>query len=225
MTFLRYHGHLCQALPHSRDEVIHAWLHRGYGFEHIHLCKRTETTCVVPVLLQQPVPFAVSRMLLAILAPVLGMLVWPTMVAVALVGSVLGIGGHLFALPLRFSRPLAGLVRTETLSLGTGIRHKETPAMDTAHLAVHGFLLREAVFSQSGFDRKNKNHAQSKCGRKYPFRNARSGEEPLRGQFPERCPWFTFSPVVLADFLTGDNIILWLEKYFGTASYNSMVLE
>jgi hypothetical protein len=77
--------------------------------------------------------------------------------------------------------------------------------MDTAHLAVHGFLLREAVFSQSSFDRKHKNHNQSRCGRKYTFRNARSGEEKRRGQFSERCPWFTFSPAVLADFLTGDN--------------------
>jgi hypothetical protein len=77
--------------------------------------------------------------------------------------------------------------------------------MGTAHLAVHGFLLREAVFSQSGFDRKNKNHNQSRCGRKYTFRNERSGEEKLRGQFSERCPWFTFLPAVLADFLTGDN--------------------
>src|SRR5438128_2385591 len=118
------------------------------------------------------------------------------------VGSLVGWPGNqdrwpFCALPLRFSGPLAGLVRTETLSLGTGIRHKETPAMDTAHLAVHGFLLREAVFSQSGFDRKNKNHNQSRCGRKYTCGNERSGEEKLRGQFSERCPWFTFSPAVL----------------------------
>jgi hypothetical protein len=30
-------------------------------------------------------------------------------------------------------------------------------------------------------------------------------EEKLHGQFSERCPWFTFSPVVLAYFLAGDN--------------------
>jgi hypothetical protein len=73
------------------------------------------------------------------------MLVVPVVLAVALVGPVIGIGGHFCALPLRFSGPLAGLLRTEPLGLGTGIRHKVTPAMDTAHLAVHGFLLREAV--------------------------------------------------------------------------------
>ena len=32
-----------------------------------------------------------------------------------------------------------------------------------------------------------------------------AGEEKLRGQFSERCPWFTFSPVILAYFLAGDN--------------------
>jgi len=97
------------------------------------------------VLLQQPVAFAVIRTVLAILAPVLGMFVLPAMLAVLLVGPVIGIGGHFCALPLRFSGPLAGLVRTETLGFGTGIRHKETPAVDTAYRAVHGFLLREAV--------------------------------------------------------------------------------
>jgi hypothetical protein len=157
--------------------MINAWVNEGYGLYHVHLCKRMGTAFVVPVLLQQPVAFAVIRTLLAILAPVLGMLVVPALLAVALVGPVIGIGGHLVALPLRFSGPLAGLVGTETLSLGSGIRHKATPAMDTAHLAVHGFLLHEAVFSQRGFDRKNKNHNQSRCGRKYMFRNARSGEE------------------------------------------------
>ena len=38
------------------------------------------------------------------------------------------------------------------------------------------------------------------------YRDARSGEEKLRGQFSERCPWFTFPPMILADFLTDDNI-------------------
>jgi hypothetical protein len=136
-------------------------LNEGYGLYHIHLCKRTSTAFVVPVLLQQPVAFAVRRPSLAILTPVLGMLMLPALLAVALVSPVIRIGGHFFALPLRFSGPLAGLVRTETLRFGTGIRHKGTLAMGTAHLAVHGFLLREAVFSQRGFARKNKNHNQS----------------------------------------------------------------
>src|SRR2546427_12741392 len=97
------------------------------------------------MLLQQPVSFAVCHPSLAILTPVLGMMMLPALLAVAFVGPVIRIGGHFVALPLCFSGPLAGLLRTEPLGLGTGIRHKETPAMDTAHLAVHGFLLREAV--------------------------------------------------------------------------------
>jgi hypothetical protein len=133
------------------------------------------------------------------------MLVLPAVLAVALVGPVIGVSGQFGALPLRFSGPLAGLMRTEPLGLGTGIGLKETPAMGTAHLAVHGVLLCEAVFSQRGFDRKNKNHNQSRCGRRYTFSNERSGEEKLRGQFAERCPWFTFSPVLLAHILAGDN--------------------
>jgi hypothetical protein len=101
---------------------------------------------VVPVLLQQPVPFAVIRPSLAICAPVLGMLVRPAVLAVVLVGPVIGIGGHFFALPLRFSGPLAGLVGAETLRLDPGIRHKATPAVGTSHGAIHGFLLREADY-------------------------------------------------------------------------------
>jgi hypothetical protein len=97
------------------------------------------------VLLQQPVAFAVIRTLVAICAPVLGMLVLPAVLAVSLVGPVIGICGQFCALPPRFSGSLADLVRTELLGLGTGIRHKATPTMDTAYRAVHGFLLREAV--------------------------------------------------------------------------------
>ena len=50
-------------------------------------------TLAVPVLLQQPVAFPVIGTLLAILAPVLGMLVLPALLAVSLVGLVIGIGG------------------------------------------------------------------------------------------------------------------------------------
>ena len=116
----------------------------GYRLGHVRLCKRTETAFVVPVLLQQPVAFPVIGMLLAILAPILGMLVLPAMLAVSLVGPVIGISGHFGALPLGFSGPLAGLVGTETLCLNSGIRQKTTAAMGTADGAVHGFLLREA---------------------------------------------------------------------------------
>jgi hypothetical protein len=44
------------------------------------------------------------------------------------------------------------------------------------------------------------------------LRNEESGEEQLRGQFSERCPWFTFSPVILADFLAGDNTLALLAR-------------
>src|SRR6267378_8674468 len=36
-------------------------------------------------------------------------------------------------------------------------------------------------------------------------RHERSGEEKPGGRFSERCPWFTFSPVILAHILAGDN--------------------
>ena len=125
--------------------MIHAGLHASYGCEHVHLCKRTDTAFGVPVLLQQPVAFAVIRTLLAILAPIMGMLVLPALLAVSLVGLVIGIGGQFVSLPLGFSRALAGLVGAETLRCDPGIRQPETPTMSTAHLAVHGFLLCEAV--------------------------------------------------------------------------------
>ena len=99
---------------------------------------------MVPVLLQQPVTCAVIRPLLTILAPVLGMLVVPALLAVSLVGLVIGIRGQFGSLPLGFSGPLAGLVGAETLRLDPRIRQHETPTMGTANGAVHGFLLREA---------------------------------------------------------------------------------
>ena len=100
---------------------------------------------MVPVLVQQPVACAVIRTVVALGAPVLGMLVLPAMVAVSWVGPVIGIWGHFWALPPRFSGPLAGLVRTKPVGLGTGIRHTAPPTVDTASRAGHGFLLRAAV--------------------------------------------------------------------------------
>ena len=99
---------------------------------------------MVPVLLQQSVAFAVSRMPLAILAPVLGMPLLPLVLAIALVGAVIRVGSEFGTLPLGFSRALAGLVGAETLRLHPEIRQHETSAMGTANGAVHGCLLREA---------------------------------------------------------------------------------
>src|SRR5262249_49723643 len=127
-----------------RDQVINAWLNGGYRLEHVQLCKRTHTTLVVPVLLQQPGAFTVIGMLVPILLPVMGMLVLPVSLAIALVGSVIRISGQFGVLPAGFSVPLAGLVGTEPLTFDAGIRQKMTATMGTADGAVHGFLLREA---------------------------------------------------------------------------------
>jgi hypothetical protein len=154
------------------------------------------------VLLQQPVAGTVIGTHLAILAPVLGMLVLPVALAVSLVGLVIGISGHFVALPAGFSGPLAGLVGTEPLVLDPGIRQKTTAAMGTADGTVHGFLLREATTlakrPQRGRIRTTtKADAEGKAGN----RDEISGEEKPRGRFSERCPWFTFSPVILAHIL------------------------
>jgi predicted membrane metal-binding protein len=104
-----------------------------------------DTAFVVPVLLQQPIAFPVSGMLLAILAPILGMVVLPALLAVALVGPVIRIGGQFGTLPLRFPGALTNLVGAETLGLDPGIRQKMTATMGTSTGAVHGSLLSEAI--------------------------------------------------------------------------------
>jgi hypothetical protein len=161
---------------------------------------------LVSVLLQKPVAFTVIGARLTILAPVLGMLVLPASLAISLVGPVIGISGHFVALPAGFSGPLAGLVGTEPLALDPGIRQKTTAAMGTSDGAVHGFLLSEATNlakrPQIGRIRTTtKADAEGKAGN----RDETRGEEKPRGRFSERCPWFTFSPVILAHILAGDN--------------------
>jgi hypothetical protein len=100
---------------------------------------------MVPVLLQEPIAFAVRRPSLAILTPVLGMLMLPAVLAVALVGPVIRIGGQFGTLPLRFPGALTNLVGAETLGLDPGIRQKMTATMGTSTGAVHGSLLSEAI--------------------------------------------------------------------------------
>jgi hypothetical protein len=148
--------------------MINTWFNEGYRGERVHLCKRTDTAFVVPVLLQQPVPFAVSRPSLVILAPVLGMLVLPVALAVSLIGSVVGVTGQFVALPLRLSGPLAGWLSAEALGLDAGIGHKRGAAVGTPQGVVHGFLLTEATNLPKRLQRgrKNKNHIQSRRGRK-----------------------------------------------------------
>jgi hypothetical protein len=106
-------------------------------------------TNVVPVGLQKPIAFAVIGSPQAILPPVVEMPVLPRMLGISLVGLIIGIGGHLVALPLGFSGLLAGRVGAESLGLDTGMGHKAAPTMGTSTLARHGFLLCEAVDLQT----------------------------------------------------------------------------
>jgi hypothetical protein len=185
--------------------VLKAGWHAGDGRAPLPLGQRTGTACVVPGLWPEPRAFAVIRTRLTIRAPGRGRLGLPAALAVALVGPGSGLGSPVVTLPRRFSGPLAGLLRTEPWGLGTGRRHKATAAMDTTPLAGPGCLLREAVFSHRGFARKPKHHTPSSGGRQYTLRNETRGEAKRRGQFWERCPWLTFSPVILARVLTGEN--------------------
>ena len=102
------------------------------------------------MLLQKPIAFTVSGVSLAILTPVGAVPVLPGLPRVSLVSLIIGIGGQLVALPLGFSSPLARRVRTESLGFATRIGHKVAPTMGTATLAIHGFLLCEAVDLQQG---------------------------------------------------------------------------
>src|SRR5918999_2992192 len=102
------------------------------------------------MVLQQSIAFMVIGAILAILTPVLRMSSLPSALAILLVGLVIGIGGHLFALPLGSSGPLAIGLGAEPLSLDSGIGHHQTSAMGTSNLGGHGFLLSEAVDWMTG---------------------------------------------------------------------------
>jgi hypothetical protein len=125
------------------NPVINAGLHGDDRLEHIHLGKRTATACGVPVLWPQPVACALIGTPVAIRAPVSGRPLLPLVLALSLVGAVIGVGGACGPLPLSVSRALAGRVGAETWGLRPGMRHKATSAMGTATGAVPGFLLRE----------------------------------------------------------------------------------
>ena len=121
---------------------------------------------MVAVGLQKSIALAVIGPSLSILAPAITMALLPCLSRVSLVGLIIGIGGHLVALPLGFSSLLAGLVGAESLGLDTGIGHKAAPAVGTSTRAIHGFLLCDAVDLKRGLFRKNMNHNQSRRGRK-----------------------------------------------------------
>jgi hypothetical protein len=69
----------------------------------------------------------------------------PAAPTVLLVGAVVGINGHFVSLPTSLSGLLAGRLGTEPLAFDTRIGQKKAPAMGTSNLAVHDFLLSEAI--------------------------------------------------------------------------------
>jgi hypothetical protein len=139
------HGPRCQVRTDSRNQVRQAWLQGGDGLAHGPRCQRPETALVVPVRLPQPVPFAVIRTRLAILAPVRGRLGWPAWLAVAWVGPVIGISGPLGPLPRRCPGALAHRVGAETWGLAPGLRPNMTATRGTSTGAVDGSLLSAAI--------------------------------------------------------------------------------
>ena len=98
----------------------------------------------------QPIAFTVIGAPLAIPTPVVALPGLPRLPRVSLVGLIIRVGGHLVALPLGFPGPLTGRVGAESLYLDPGIRHKAAPTLGTSTLAMHGFLLCEAVDLQTG---------------------------------------------------------------------------
>jgi hypothetical protein len=118
--------------------------------------------------LLEPITLAIVGSFLPILTPVVRVLALPVALAVSLVGAVIGVTGEFVSLPLGFSGPLTGLLGTEALGFDAGIGHKRGAAMATPQVVVHGFLLTEATTLPKGLQRrrKNKNHIQSRRGRK-----------------------------------------------------------
>jgi hypothetical protein len=100
--------------------------------------------------LQESIAFAVIGSPPSVVAPVVGVLALPRLAGVSLVGLIIGIGGHLVSLPLGFSSALAGRVGAEALGFNTRVGHKAAAAVGASTLAVHGFLLCEAVDFETG---------------------------------------------------------------------------
>jgi hypothetical protein len=105
---------------------------------------------LVAVGLQQSIAFTAIGSSLTVVAPVVRVLALPRVPGVTLVGLIIGIGGHLVSLPLGFSGLLAGLVGAEALGFDTGIGYKAATTVGTSTLAVHRFLLCEAVDLETG---------------------------------------------------------------------------
>jgi hypothetical protein len=105
---------------------------------------------LVSVGLQQSIALAVIGVSLTIATPIITILVLPSLPSVSLVGLIIGIAGHLVSLPLRFSGLLTGLVGAVSLGFDTGIGDKVASTVGASTLAVHGYLLCEAVDLEKG---------------------------------------------------------------------------
>jgi hypothetical protein len=205
-TCLREPVHLGKVRTDGGNQVRHPWMHGGSRLAPLHLGQRTATAFVVPVVVPQPVPGAGGDPSLALLTPGLGRRMLPARLAVALVSAVLGVGGALGTLPRGVSRALTGLVSAATLRLHPGSRQHETWAMGPAHGAGQGGLRREAGPRQNtAFPGSISTTTPADAEGERRYGHARSGEEKLWGPFSGRCPWVTFSAVILANFLSGDN--------------------
>jgi hypothetical protein len=100
------------------------------------------------------------------------------MPGVSLVGLIIGIGSHLVSLPLGFSSSLAGQVGAEALGFDPGIGYKAAAAVGTSTLAVHGFLLYEAVDLEKGAGPgRIRTTTQVEEAGKTGYRNLARGEE------------------------------------------------
>jgi len=74
----------------------------------------------------------------------------PGIPRISLIGLIIGISSHLVSLPLGFSGLLTRLVGAEALGFNTGIGHIAASTVGASTLAVHGFLLCEAVDLEKG---------------------------------------------------------------------------
>ena len=86
--------------------------------------------------LQQAISLSFLRLSLAVVFPVAGIGPEPFLVALSLVGSILRIGVHLVALPLRFSGSLTPRSPAEPLISVSRTRRKITATM-TARNRIH----------------------------------------------------------------------------------------
>ena len=76
-------------------------------------------------------------MILAVIAPIVGIPAPPSLVAFLLIGSIVSVGGHFPFLPQPLPGPLRFLLTAVALILRTRVQIQGTPAMGTS-LFFHG---------------------------------------------------------------------------------------